>query len=54
MKNLSGLFGSYTALLSVLGIFTVAVLLVNPVGEFPLNDDWAYTQNCFALACENR
>ncbi len=54
MNNLSRLFESSTALLSVLGVFVAAVLLVNPTGEFPLNDDWAYAQNCFALACENR
>lgn len=23
----------------------IAVLIVNPIGEFPLNDDWAYTKN---------
>ena len=30
------------ALLISLAVFAVAVVLVNPVGDFPLNDDWSY------------
>jgi len=29
-------------------------LLVNPIGNFPLNDDWAYYQNVYYLAEEGR
>jgi hypothetical protein len=33
----------YAAILIPLAIWLVAVLLVNPVGNFPLNDDWSYS-----------
>lgn len=33
----------------LLGIWTVAILIVNPLGNFPLNDDWAYGQNVFNI-----
>ncbi len=36
--------------LLIVVIYAVAVLLVNPRGEFPLNDDWAYTRSAFRLA----
>lgn len=26
-------------------VWAIAVILVNPIGEFPLNDDWAYAQS---------
>ena len=26
-------------------IWAIAVILVNPIGDFPLNDDWAYAQS---------
>src|SRR5215217_5512086 len=32
----------YTCLLLLALIWILAVLAVNPVGNFPLNDDWAY------------
>ncbi len=35
-------------------LWCVALALVNPVGDFPLNDDWAYGLNARALAVENR
>lgn len=35
-------------------LFVVAIVLVNPMGNFPLNDDWAYAHNTYALALENR
>lgn len=35
-------------------IWTVLELLVNPIGNFPLNDDWAYYQNVYYLAEEGR
>ena len=30
-------------------IWAIAVVLVNPIGEFPLNDDWAYAQSVKSL-----
>lgn len=35
-------------------LYVVAAMLVDPRGEFPLNDDWSYTRSAFALARENR
>ncbi|MBK7936141.1 MAG: glycosyltransferase family 39 protein [Lewinellaceae bacterium] len=35
-------------------LWCAAVAHVNPLGDFPLNDDWAYGQNTRALAAENR
>ena len=29
----------------VVGVFVIAALLVNPIGEFPIADDWAYAQS---------
>ena len=41
-------------LIALLLLWCGAVTLVNPLGDFPLNDDWAYAQNTRALAVENR
>ena len=30
-------------------IWAIAVILVNPIGDFPLNDDWAYAQSVKSL-----
>ena len=30
-------------------IWAIAVVLVNPIGDFPLNDDWAYAQSVKSL-----
>ena len=38
----------------LLGFWCAAIALVNPLGDFPLNDDWAYGQNTRALAVDNR
>ena len=35
-------------------IWFICIVLVNPIGEFPLNDDWAYSLNAHALATENK
>ncbi len=32
----------------------LAVLLVNPMGEFPINDDWAYSRNVWFLSEKGR
>ncbi len=38
----------------LLTLWCVVIAVVNPVGDFPLNDDWAYAHNTYALALENR
>ena len=40
-------FGIYLIL-----IWGISVLVVNPLGNFPLNDDWAYAQSVRDL-CEH-
>ena len=37
-------------LFSLTLIWILAAIVVNPVGEFPLNDDWAYARNVYYLA----
>ena len=40
--------------LLILAAYAGFVLLVNPRGEFPLNDDWCYARSAFRLGLENR
>jgi hypothetical protein len=40
--------------LIIIGIYTLSVFLVDPRGEFPLNDDWSYTRSAFFLGTQNR
>ncbi|HYK90435.1 MAG TPA: glycosyltransferase family 39 protein [Acidobacteriota bacterium] len=40
--------------LIIVGIYTVSVLLVDPRGEFPLNDDWSYSRSAFFLGTGSR
>lgn len=47
-------FRQYRDLFVLMLIWCGAVALVNPLGDFPLNDDWAYGLNTHALAVENR
>lgn len=35
-------------------IWLICIILVNPIGDFPLNDDWSYGRNAKALALENK
>ena len=35
-------------------IWLICIILVNPFGDFPLNDDWSYARNAQALALENK
>lgn len=41
----------HTVLITLLWI--LLIIVVNPVGEFPVNDDWSYTINAKALALDN-
>ncbi len=38
----------------LIAIFILAEVLVNPLGEFPLNDDWSYTKSVLILSNEGR
>jgi len=40
--------------LIIIGIYVLSVLLVDPRGEFPLNDDWSYARSAFLLGTQNR
>lgn len=44
-------FHPYSILLAV---WLLALLVVQPFGEFPLNDDWAYAKNVYHLAEKNQ
>lgn len=46
--------GKYGDELIILLIWVVAVLIINPIGEFPLNDDWAYSLDVFHLSEEGK
>jgi hypothetical protein len=35
-------------------IWLICIILVNPIGDFPLNDDWSYGRNAQVLALENK
>ena len=35
--------------LVILGAYLLCIVIANPRGEFPLNDDWSYTRSAFAL-----
>ena len=35
-------------------LYAVCALLIDPRGEFPLNDDWSYTRSAFRLAMEGQ
>ena len=30
-------------------LWVISALIINPIGEFPLNDDWAYAKSVFIL-----
>ena len=40
--------------IKLIGVWLLVILLINPLGEFPLNDDWAYSQNVWFLSEEGR
>ncbi|HFB99827.1 MAG TPA: hypothetical protein ENJ53_03375, partial [Phaeodactylibacter sp.] len=35
-------------------IWILCIIIINPIGDFPLNDDWSYAHNAKALALENK
>ena len=49
LKTSSFLFAKRNQLLVVFVLWVLLVLLVNPVGEFPINDDWAFAKSVKAL-----
>jgi hypothetical protein len=40
MKGLSHYFSKYKKVIILMATWMVATLLVNPMGDIPLNDDW--------------
>ena len=44
LKRLSYYFKKNNRLFIILFLFFLAEVLINPIGEFPLNDDWAYAK----------
>ena len=44
--------GRYPAVLFI--IYLICIFIVNPIGDFPLNDDWSYGINAKALTIENK
>lgn len=39
--------------IKLIGIFLVSIFIVNPLGDFPLNDDWSYADSVWKLYQEN-
>ena len=39
--------------LAIILIYVISAFLVDPRGEFPLNDDWSYSRSAFRFAREN-
>jgi hypothetical protein len=37
------------AILVIVGIYLLCILIANPRGEFPLNDDWSYARTAFSI-----
>lgn len=35
-------------------LWVLAIIIINPIGEFPLNDDWAYSKDVYYLSQEGR
>ena len=35
-------------------LWILAIIIVNPIGEFPLNDDWAFSKNVYHLSEEGK
>jgi hypothetical protein len=35
--------------IAIIGIYVFCILIANPRGEFPLNDDWSYTRSAFSF-----
>jgi hypothetical protein len=44
MKELSAIFREHKQILFLVLAFILAEIFVNPIGDFPLNDDWAYAK----------
>ena len=40
--------------LLITAVWLVMVVIVNPIGNFPLNDDWAYAESIRILVDEKR
>ncbi len=48
MRKVHSVLGNWPCAV-VIAIYFLCILLANPRGEFPLNDDWSYTRSAFSL-----
>lgn len=46
-------FKTYKNEYLLLGLWLIVILIVNPIGDFPLNDDWCYGKSVKTLYTEN-
>ncbi|MFA9392321.1 MAG: ArnT family glycosyltransferase [Prolixibacteraceae bacterium] len=53
-KSLSFYITNYKSELVLSLVWIIACIIINPIGEFPLNDDWAYSQNVYHLSEEGK
>src|SRR4030095_1197137 len=51
--NRQSSFRSAPVYLAIILIYVISAFLVDPRGEFPLNDDWSYSRSAFRFAREN-
>ncbi|MBC7865122.1 MAG: glycosyltransferase family 39 protein [Bacteroidia bacterium] len=35
-------------------LWLLVILIINPIGEFPINDDWSYSKNVFELCVKHK
>lgn len=49
-------FASYlkNPYLVLLLLWLFAAMIINPIGEFPINDDWAYSKNVYNLSVQHK
>lgn len=43
-QYLRHIYSRYSAIIWLFFVYVLCEIIVNPIGEFPLNDDWAYTK----------
>ncbi len=52
--NISSFIQKYRYEVCLLLMWLMAFVAINPVGEFPVNDDWAYAKNVYNLVVNGR
>jgi putative effector of murein hydrolase LrgA (UPF0299 family) len=54
VKNIKSFLKAFPFEFKLLLLWIIVLILINPIGEFPINDDWAYSQNVWFLSEEGR